>query len=77
MSMRGLQWIEDQAAALALSLVGAVLAAMAGLFLIIFVGAKLFRDEWSYGIPLAFGIPVALIAGIATFVIVFRKVRSL
>ena len=70
-------WIEDEAAAIAVSLVGGLLAALAGVFLTIFVGARFFRDEWSYGVPLLFGIPAGLVAGIAAFVLIFRKMRRL
>jgi hypothetical protein len=50
-------------------------AAVGAAVLTIFVGVWFFRDEWSYGVPLAFGLPAALVAGVAAFIVVFRKLR--
>ena len=44
---------------------------------LIFIGAKLFNGEWSYGVPLSLGPPIAIITGAVVFAIVFRKMRSL
>jgi hypothetical protein len=71
--MRALERFEENLGALVVSVIVAGFASIGAWFLIIFVGAKFFRDEWSYGIPLAFGIPAALVAGVAAFVIVFKK----
>ena len=57
-----------------LSLVRSAIGAFA---LTIFIGARFFRDEWSYGVPLAFGLPAAVAGGVSVFIIVFRKVRAL
>jgi type IV secretory pathway VirB2 component (pilin) len=43
----------------------------------IFIGAKLFNDEMSYGVPLSVGLPIAIITGAVVFFAVFRKMRSL
>jgi len=74
--MKILDWIEDEAPVLALSAVAGFSAAVGAAVLTIFVGARFFRDEWTYGIPLAFGLPAALVAGVAAFIAVFRKLRS-
>ena len=73
--MKILGQIEENMAALVLSTIAAAFAALGAWVLTIFVGAKFFRDEWTYGIPMVFGIPAALIAGVAAFLIVFRKLR--
>ena len=75
--MKILDWIQDEGAALAISLVAAFFAAIGAFVLTIFIGARFFRDEWSYGVPLAFGLPMAVIGGVAVFIFVFRKVRAL
>ncbi len=67
--------IEENLGALVVATLAAVFAAIGAWLLTIFVGARFFRGEWSYGIPLAFGIPAALIAGVAVFLIVFGKLR--
>jgi hypothetical protein len=71
--MRVLERFEENLGASVVSVIVAGFASIGAWFLTIFVGAKFFRDELSYGIPLAFGIPAALIAGVAAFVIVFKK----
>jgi hypothetical protein len=73
--MKILDWIEEDGAAFAVSAVAGFLAAIGAWVAAIFVGAKFFRDEWSYGVPLAFGFPAALVGGAAVFVIVFRRLR--
>jgi len=67
--------IKENLGALVIATLAAVFAAIGAWLLTIFVGAKFFRDEWSYGIPLAFGIPAALVAGVAVFLMVYRKLR--
>jgi hypothetical protein len=69
------EWIGENLAALIVAGIASVLASGSGWLLTILVGAKFFRDEWTYGIPLLFGIPVALVAGVAAFLVVFRKLR--
>ena len=71
--MRVLERFEENLGALVVSVIVAGFASIVGWFLTIFVGAKFFRDEWSYGIPLAFGIPAGLVAGVTAFIIVFKK----
>lgn len=71
--MRVLERFDENLGALVVSVIVAGLASIGAWFLTIFVGAKSFRDEWSYGIPLAFGIPAALVAGVTAFLIVFKK----
>lgn len=61
-------------------IVSAIVASMVmvGVFVLtIFIGAKLFSDELSYGVPLALGYPLAFVAGALAFVWLFRKMRSL
>jgi len=53
--------------ALIVATIAAFFAAFGAWLLTIFVGAKFFRGEWSCGIPLAFAIPAALVAGVAAF----------
>jgi hypothetical protein len=64
------------AVALIISTIGAIVAAGSAFLLTIFVGARLFKGELSYGIPLFFGPLVTAIAGLAVFVVIFRKIRS-
>ena len=73
--MKVVEWIEENLIAVILATIAAVFAAVGAFVSTIFVGAKFFRDEWSYGIPMAFGIPAALVAGVAGFLVVFRKLR--
>jgi len=54
------------AVAIIISTIGAIVAAASAFVLIMFVGARLFNDELSYGIPLAF----------VVFVVIFQKIRS-
>ena len=68
-------WIEDNLAALVISVITAAFVSIAGWLVTIFIGAKLFRDEWTYGVPLAFGIPAAMSMGLVAFVLVFKKLR--
>jgi hypothetical protein len=70
-----LESIQENLGALIVAAIAAFLAAISAWFLTIFVGVKFFRDEWSYGIPLAFSIPDALVAGVAAFLVVFRRLR--
>ena len=67
----------ESVVALIVSAAVAVVAAASSFFAVAFEGAKLFRDEWSYGIGLAFGPAAMLLAGVATFLLLYRKIRSL
>ena len=69
--------LSARAVALLVSTVSAVLAAGCAFLLIIVVGARFFRDEMSYGIPLALGPLIAIITAAVVFFVVFRKMRSL
>ena len=69
--------IEENIVPLVVSALAAVFAALGAWVLTIFIGAKLIRGEWSYGFPLAFGVPVALVAGGVAFLLVFRKLRRM
>jgi hypothetical protein len=71
--MRIFEWLEDNVAALAVATAIAGFASLGAWFATIFIGAKFFRDEWTYGIPMAFGIPAALVAGVVAFVVIFKK----
>jgi hypothetical protein len=73
--MKVLGWIEENVAALVLATAAAVFGTIGGWVSTIFIGAKFFRDEWTYGIPMFFGIPAAVLAGVAAFIIIFRKLR--
>jgi hypothetical protein len=66
-----------KALALLIATVSAAVAAGCAFVSTIFIGAKLFNDEWSYGVPLSLGPPIAIIAGTVAFFLVFRKMRSL
>ena len=70
--MKFLDLFEDNIGALLVSLVAAGFAALGAWALTIFIGAKFFRDEWSYGIPLLFGVPAGVVAGVAIFLVAFR-----
>jgi hypothetical protein len=69
------EWIGENLGALIVAAIASVLASFGGWMLTILVGVKFFRDEWSYGIPLLFAVLNALIAGVAAFLLVFRKLR--
>jgi hypothetical protein len=71
--MKIFEWFEDNVAALAVATAIAGFASLGAWIATIFIGAKFFRDEWTYGIPMAFGIPAALLAGVVAFVVIFRK----
>lgn len=71
--MRISEWFGENVAALAVAMAVAALASLGAWVATIFIGAKFFRDEWSYGIPMVFGIPAALLAGVVVFVAIFRK----
>ena len=63
--------------ALLIATVSAAVAAGCAFVSIIFICAKLISGEWSYGVPLALGPPIGIIAGAVAFFLVFRKMRSL
>jgi hypothetical protein len=54
----------------------ALVSAICSWVLVIFIGAKLFPGEMSYGVGLMFGPLAALIVGGAVFIVLFRKIRS-
>lgn len=68
-------WIDENLGALIVAAIASVFASLGALLFTIWFGARFARDEWSYGVPLAFGIPAALVAGVAAFLIVFQKLR--
>ena len=55
--MRVFEWIDDNLGALIVSAIASVFASFGAWLMTIFVAAKFVRGEWSYGVPLAFGIP--------------------
>ena len=63
--------------AVLISTMSAVVAAGCAFFSTVFIGAKFFNGEMSYGVPLSVGPPIAIITGAAVFFAVFRKMRSL
>jgi type IV secretory pathway VirB2 component (pilin) len=63
--------------ALLISVISGVVAAGCAFVSTIFIGAKLFNGEMSYGVPLSVGPPIAIITGGVVFFVVFRKMRSL
>ena len=73
--MRIFEWIEDNLAAFVVATIAALLSSLCGYVLMTVIPAKLLHDEWSYGIPLLFGIPVAIVVGVVVFLLVFRKLR--
>jgi hypothetical protein len=70
-----LERFEENIGAIAVSSIAAIIAAVTGWFLTILVSAKFITGEWSYGVPLLFGIPIGLVLGVSVFVLVFRKLR--
>ncbi len=74
--MKLFEGIGESAVALIVSAATAFLAAVATIVIMVFIGARFFWGESSYGFSLAFGPPVALIVGIAVFILLFRKIRS-
>jgi hypothetical protein len=75
--MRPLDDLSAIALALLIATVCAIVAAGCTFVSAIFVGAKFFHDEMSYGVPLALGPPLAIVTGAVVFFFVFRKMRSL
>jgi Na+/glutamate symporter len=74
--MKILEWIEEEAGALVVATIAAVLSALGTLLLAIFVGAKFVKSELGAWFGVMPGFPAALIVGIVVFVIVFLRVRS-
>jgi hypothetical protein len=74
--MKIVQWIEEEAAALVVATITAVLGAMASLLLTIIVGARFVRGEIGAWFGIMPGLPVSLIVGVVVFVLVFLGVRS-
>jgi hypothetical protein len=63
--------------AVLLSALGAIVTAAISFLLVIFICARFVNGEKSYGLTVIVGLPVATIASIAAFVMIFRKIRSL
>jgi hypothetical protein len=63
--------------ALIFSAAAAVVGAVGAFVLTIFVGARFFKGEMSYGFGLLFGPLSALVVGGAVSTLLFRKIRSL
>jgi hypothetical protein len=61
--------------AVVMAAAAAVLSALATEVAVIWIGARLFKGESSYGFGLSVGPPLAIAAGIAIFIWVFRKMR--
>jgi hypothetical protein len=57
----------------AVSAAAAVVVAVGAFVRVAFAGAKFFRDEWSYGIGLAFAFPAMLPAGATTFLLLAEE----
>jgi hypothetical protein len=55
---------KDSLPAFVISILVGFVAAIADAVSTIFIGAKLFSDEWSYGFPLALGLPVGAGIGV-------------
>jgi hypothetical protein len=66
-----------RALALLIATIGAIVGAGCAFVSAIFIGAKFFNDEASYGVPLSLGLPIAIVTGAVIFFVVFRKMRSL
>jgi hypothetical protein len=62
--------------AVLVSAVAALFAAICAFALIAFIGAAFFPGEGGYGFGLIFCPIGAFLAGVITFVVVFRRVRS-
>ena len=63
--------------ALLIATVCAIVVAGCAFVSVIFVGAKFFHDEMSYGVPLALGPAISIVTGAVIFFFVFRKMPSL
>jgi hypothetical protein len=74
-SMEIFRRVEENLGATIVASLSALLAAPLAWLFTIFLGVKGFRDEWTYGFPLAFGIPAAIVVSVGVFVLVFRKLR--
>jgi hypothetical protein len=68
--------IGESIVALLVSAAAAVVVAIVFFVGVGFIGLKFFSGESSYGVGLAFGPPIAVVAGISTFILLFRKIRS-
>jgi hypothetical protein len=75
--MKIIELIEDNAVQFTVAVIAGFFAAIAAWVSTIFAGALFFRDEMSYGFPLAFGVPAAFVGGVSVFALVFRKLRAL
>jgi hypothetical protein len=75
--MKPLEDFSGRTLALLISAVSGIVAAGCVFVSVIFIGAKLFSDEMSYGVPLSVGPPIAIITGAVVSFVVFRKMRSL
>ena len=69
------QWLDENLGALVVAVIASVFASLGAVLTVIVFSAEFVRGEWSYGIPLAFGLPVAVVAGIVVFLVVFGKLR--
>jgi hypothetical protein len=62
--------------AVILSAIAALFSSICTFVLMAIIGATCFRGEAGYGFSLMFGPIAALVAGILTFITVFRWIRS-
>jgi hypothetical protein len=74
--MKVLDWIAEEAPALVVAALVAVISAIGVLALAIFIGAKFVRGELGAWFGILPGLPAALVAAGAVFAIVFLKVRT-
>lgn len=74
--MKILEWIEEEAGALVVATIVAVFGAIGAFLLTMLVGARFVRGEFGAWFGIMPGFPVALIAGVTIFVVVFLRVRS-
>jgi hypothetical protein len=74
--MKIFERIEEEAGPLVVATIAAVLSAVGAFLLTMLVGAKFVRGEFGAWFGVMPGAPVALIAGVVIFVIVFLRVRS-
>jgi hypothetical protein len=74
-NMSPFQGIDDAVIPAIAAAVTAILTAILVFGLALFVGARVFVGESSYGIPMMLGLPAASIAGVLVFIFIFRKLR--
>ena len=74
--MRPFEDVGEKTVAFIVAIAAAVISMIVTFVGVLFLGARLFSGEASYGFGLAYGPVVSLITGAITFVLAYRKIRS-